>query len=113
MELLAASVPTVNWLESLIEMAKLTGTTFSNSRTQFVIVEFGTTTRAGKAFHLSMMLPKNVTIWTVFPCRIAEQFAKRNKEIFYQTHFVSENAVLQSPPIVAKPVETINLVDNS
>ena len=39
----------------------------SNSRTQFVIVEFGTTTRAGKAFQFAAMFPKKVTICTVFP----------------------------------------------
>lgn len=42
--------------------------TLSNSRTQLVIVEFGTTTRAGKASHLLIMVPRKVTIWTVLPC---------------------------------------------
>lgn len=32
------------------------------------MVEFGTTTRAGKACHLPIIVPRKVTIWTVFPC---------------------------------------------
>lgn len=49
------------------------GTTLSlgaqreNSRTQLVIVEFGTTTSAGATLNFSTNVPRNVTIWTVLP----------------------------------------------
>jgi len=49
------------------------GTTLSigaqreNSRTQLVIVELGTTTKAGAALNLLITIPRNVTICTVFP----------------------------------------------
>ena len=45
----------------------------ANSRTQFVMVELGTTISIGKASQFLMILPTNAEIWTVFPCDEVER----------------------------------------
>jgi hypothetical protein len=81
-----------------------------------VIVELGTTTRAGKAVQFAAMFPRKVTICTVFPC---ENIVCKNiifnqcKMLTYKSHFIGEDAMLMIPPIIAEPIEAINLLSSS
>jgi hypothetical protein len=79
------------------------------------MVEFGTTTNAGNAFHVWMIWPKNVEIWTVLPYArgtVSIEVLTATGEPSHQTHLVSKNAGLLVPPVVTQPVESINLVRN-